>query len=161
MFKRSFKGKIIFPVVTVMIALVSVLSVYSSAKFRNYSVNTLTGEMKLTAESLKSHMEYLESQTINAAVASSSDARVAEAIKNQDREELLRLLSITVGMSGINYITLSDGDGMVILRTHEPTNFGDSVSNQRNVREALGGRMATFYESGTTIRVAIRTGAPV
>ena len=48
-----------------------------------------------------------------------------------------------------------------MARTHEPENFGDSVANQQNIKDALGGKVSTYFEEGTVVRVSVRTGSPV
>ncbi|MDR2649823.1 MAG: cache domain-containing protein [Clostridiales bacterium] len=161
MFKKSFKGKIIFPAILVVTVLVVVLSVYSSVKFLSYSDAVLTEEMESSINNLKDRLNNMQSETKAAAETVASDIRVIDAIGNRKTDELLRLLIPVADMSGADYFTITDGEGIVLARTYEPDNFGDSVANQHNVQRALKGNTETYFESGTSIRVAMRTGAPV
>ena len=64
-------------------------------------------------------------------------------------------------MYKINYYTICDSNGIVLARTHEPNNFGDSVLGQQNIKDALNERVSTYFEEGTAVKVSVRTGSPV
>jgi len=56
---------------------------------------------------------------------------------------------------------ITDGAGVVLARTLEPDNFGDSIINQLNIKDALNGNITTYCEAGSAVKVSVRTGAPV
>jgi diguanylate cyclase (GGDEF)-like protein len=85
---------------------------------------------------------------------------VIKAIKERDTSEIIRFFAIMRDLYRINYI-VTDQKGIVLARTHEPENFGDSVLNQQNIKDALTGKVSTYFESGTAVRVSVRTGSPV
>jgi len=161
MFKRSFKYKMILPTIAVMIALVIVLSFYSSTTFSNYSEKITEDDLKTSVESLKMQIKQLESESRAVAGMEASDARVMEAVKNRDRFELLNLLGAIMESTGVDFITVTDNEGVVLARIHEPENFGDSLANQLNIQNALKGNTATFFEAGSAVKVSVRTGSPV
>jgi methyl-accepting chemotaxis protein len=48
-----------------------------------------------------------------------------------------------------------------LARTHAPEQLGDSILGQQNIQDALAGKISTYYEEGTVVKVSVRTGAPV
>lgn len=60
----------------------------------------------------------------------------------------------------VDFITITDSTGTVLARTHSDK-AGDSVEKQENVSMALSGETTTHVETGTEIRLSVRTGAPV
>ncbi|MCL2689254.1 MAG: methyl-accepting chemotaxis protein [Chitinispirillia bacterium] len=63
-------------------------------------------------------------------------------------------------LTGVDFITIVDETATVILRTHEPNSFGDKIS-QTNIQKALQGRHYTTIETGTAVKLSVRSGAPV
>jgi methyl-accepting chemotaxis protein len=61
----------------------------------------------------------------------------------------------------LDFVTVMDSVGDVILRTHEPDNFGDNLSGQFNVSSALSGTAAAAIEQGSAVKLSARAGAPV
>jgi len=161
MLKKSFKLKIILPAAVVMIILVVILSVYSSSKFSNYNEDVLIKNLETSASTLKTYVDHMQSITRAAAAIEASNFDVIEAVSNRDTNEIIRLLSSSASSVGVDYFTVTDGEGIVLARTHEPDNFGDSVLNQNNVKDALTGKVASYLEAGSAIKVSVRTGAPV
>jgi len=137
------------------------MSIYSSTKFLNYSEGVLADSIERSAVSLKARITAMANDTRSVAAAEASDTRLIRAVENGDRNEMIRLLQATANSTNVDYFTVSDAEGTVLVRSHEPDNFGDSVANQMNVKNALNGQVSTFYEQGTSIRVAVRTGAPI
>jgi diguanylate cyclase (GGDEF)-like protein len=91
----------------------------------------------------------------------SNNYDVKKAIRERNTGALLRIFTPTHSLYRINYYTITDNEGNVLARTHEPSNFGDSVLNQQNVKDALSGKVSTYFEAGTAVKVSVRTGAPV
>jgi len=84
-----------------------------------------------------------------------------KAIKEHNRDELLYIFTVAHELYGVNYFTITDENGIVLARTHDPESYGDSVINQQNVYDAVNGRVSSYFEEGTVVKVSVRTGAPV
>ena len=161
MSKKSFKAKIIIPAVIVLVVLVVVLNVFLSMRFMAIS-NSLITE-KLTAD-INSFKFFLEDNMANSRVAAISMSRNLEAInaiQERDTVEILRIFASAQDLYRVNFFTVCDAQGVVLGRSHEPDNYGDSVLNQQNVIDALEGRVSTYFEAGTAVRVSVRSGSPV
>jgi diguanylate cyclase (GGDEF)-like protein len=91
----------------------------------------------------------------------SFNAGAIKAIRDRDREELLRVFASMCDHYGVGYFTITDHEGIALARTHDPNLFGDSVLYQQNVKDALNGNIQSYFEAGTYVRVSVRTGAPV
>jgi len=89
------------------------------------------------------------------------DIDIIDAVRNHGTNKLLRFLIPTLGRYRINYYTVTDKDGIVLARTQGQESIGDSVLNQQNIRDALSGRVSTYFEEGAVSKVSVRTGAPV
>ena len=92
-------------------------------------------------------------------IAERSD--IVEEVITGDTEAVLKKLTPLWKESGLDFVTVTDDDGVVVARLHEPGNKGDSVINQANVRGALKGQRTTYVEPGTAIPLSIRTGVPL
>ena len=159
--KNNFKSKIIVPTVAILVAFGIILVLYLTAKFSAYSHFLVKERIDANVSSLNF---YLKDTAHNTKVASASmalRADVIKAIKKRDKNEIIRIFSPTHEFYQITYYTITDHKGVVLARTHDPKSFGDSVANQRNVKDALAGKASTYFEEGSVVRVSVRTGAPV
>jgi len=159
--RKSFKLKIIIPTVAVLVALVLVLNVFLSIRFSALSNALVDEKLVANINSLKSHLEGSQANSTAAAVSMAFNPEVVKAVQERDTIELLRIFTPRQNLYRINFFTLMDGAGTVLARTHEPDNFGDSLLDLPSVREALEGRVASYFETGTTVKVSVHTVAPV
>ncbi|MDR0307454.1 MAG: methyl-accepting chemotaxis protein [Chitinispirillales bacterium] len=77
------------------------------------------------------------------------------------RKILIDEMMYVMEMTGVEFITVSDEKGTVLARAHEPDNFGDKVTNQKNIRMAASGIQYTTIETGTAVKLSVRSGAPI
>ena len=159
--KKSFKIKIIIPAVIILAALFIALNIFLSLRFSALSNTLINEKLNANANSLKLFLDNSKANTRAAAVSMALENDIIKAIREQNTDELLRLFTPTHDLYQINYYTICDSNGIVLARTHEPDNFGDSVINQQNIKDALDGKTSTYYEAGTVVKVSVRTGSPV
>ena len=161
MLKRSFKLKIIIPTVIVFVILVVIISVFLSLRFSAINTDLISEKLIANTNSLNRFLESSRANSMAAAVSMARYPDAVKAIKERDREEILSLFSFAQELYHVNYFTITDGEGKVLARTHEPDNFGGSIINQHNIQEAIAGRVTSSFEAGTVVTISIRTGAPV
>ncbi|MDR0444074.1 MAG: diguanylate cyclase [Treponema sp.] len=161
MVKKSFKYKIIIPTVLVFVAMVAVLNVFLSLRFSALSESLIDEQLETNINSLKNYLDTSRVNSEIAAVSLSVNPDAIKAIKEQDKSKILQIFTDSHDLYRINYCTITDNAGKVLARTHEPGNFGDSITNQQNIKDALEGRVASYFEAGTAVKVSVRTGAPV
>ena len=158
---KNFRSKIIAPVAVLLILLSATQIIYLSTKFSSYSNYLKRQKIESHASHLNSFLEKSRKQSRVAAISMAQNALVISAIKERNREKLIQIISAIQEFYDMNFCTITDHTGKVIARTHDPDNFGDSVLGQQNIQDALNGKISTFFEEGTVVKVSARTGAPV
>ena len=161
MVKKSFKVKIILPSVLILSVLIVSLNVFLSVRFASLNDALIGEKFEANINSLHFYLDDNRANTRTAAVSMSFNAGAIKAIKERDREELLRVFASMCDHYGVSYFTITDNEGTVLARTYEPNLFGDSVLYQQNVKDALNGEIQSYFETGTYVKVSVRTGAPV
>ena len=161
MLLRGLRGKIILPVIIIMIILVVTLTVLSSVKFSNYTEKLISEKIAVTASSMKNFLEDSERESMAAAVSMATNMDFVQAIVDRDRDRIISLLVPSLELYNIGFITVTDDKGIVLARTHEPEVYGDSLMALQNIRDALNGKASTYYEEGSMVKISVRTGAPV
>jgi len=148
-------------IIVILVLMVVLLNAFVSARFISFSNSLFEEKFISNINSLRSYIDDSAANTKAAAVSMAHDVNVIKAIKEHDANKMLMVLLPTHSRYRINYYTVTGIDGNVLIRTHEPQNTGDSVLDQQNIRDALNGKVSTYFEEGTRARVSVRTGAPV
>jgi len=161
MLNRLFKGKGNIILTAILIAVITAQIVFLSKSFVEFSDSLIQEKLIANINELKLRLDDGRAYSKTAAISMASSQEAIRAIGQRDTEELLRLFASTHDLFRVNYYTITDHDGIVLARTHEPEYHGDSVLDQQNVRDALEGKVSTYFEKGTAARVSVRTGAPV
>jgi methyl-accepting chemotaxis protein len=86
---------------------------------------------------------------------------IVDGVQHKDRDMLEIAMSGIASSVSIDFVTFSDETGTVIYRAHEPDKFGDSVTNQENVKRALAGETVALVERGTAVPLSARAGCPI
>jgi signal transduction histidine kinase/CheY-like chemotaxis protein len=137
------------------------MTVSSSFEFLSFTSSLLKENTEVTAKNLKNHLIERERSSKAAATAMSFYPPAVKAVAERDTAQINEVFSSMLELFDITYFTVTDENGTVLLRTYDPESSGDSILNQQNVRDALDGKISTYYESGTLVKISIRTGAPV
>jgi len=144
---------------TVAVLLCTFISYFNNEKIMDDTLNDLC-DNSLNVLELSIAGQEEQSKTIAETLA--KDDELSKAISANNSERISKTLSELVYENRFNveYITITDADGNVILRSYNDEK-GDSIINQSNVSEALKGNITTVTAEGTLIKLAVRTGAPV
>ena len=154
------KSKLIIPMVIIILVCV-ISTLISSLMYARYTNIIFHEKITINANILKNYLADRGNDSRLAAVSASKDNRLIEAILNKDRDRIIDILSSETDLYHVDFFTIADERGTVLARTHKPDAWGDSILNQKNVRDALEGRIGTYTERGTVVDVSVRTGAPV
>ena len=160
MFKFKLKGKIVFPAVCIAAALAIGLTAYSAVQFTGYANRLMDEKIRTKAAILQSVIDEAGEYTYLAARSAAADPGVIRAIQARDTSELVRILTARMRYDRVGFYTVLDYEGVVWARTHEPARYGDAMT-QSYIWEAIAGRTVLSKEAGNTIRVAVRTTAPI
>jgi methyl-accepting chemotaxis protein len=129
--------------------------------FLNYNENVAVKNSVKAMEGLHRLLDDYQTKALNYASIFAAYPNVVQAVTEHDTAAILNSLSALVKQSHIDFVTVTDANGVVIARTHEPSNKGDSVTNQMNVRMALQGKSFATIEKGTVVKLSARAGVPV
>lgn len=84
---------------------------------------------------------------------------LAEATYAGDGPKILQLIR-DIPKSDVDYVTITDKNGVVLARTHSPKT-GDSIANIYAVQQAMTGNMSTTVENSPATPLSIRTCLPI
>ncbi|MDR3332823.1 MAG: response regulator [Synergistaceae bacterium] len=87
--------------------------------------------------------------------------QLASLIKRRDTEELNKWMLSYLNVSGLDTITITDDEGIVLSRPHVPDRVGENIAEKKYVGPALKGEPAQAVEQGTTIDLGLFYGVPV
>ena len=160
-FIKSFKTRIILPTIVILSALVIALNVFLYLEFKYLADGIINDKLESNINSMNKYLNDSSAMSRAAAVAMSVNPQAVRAIRERDTDGLIRMFAATFDLYQVNFYTITDAQGIVLARTHEPTNYGDSIAYQQNIADALQGKTSTYYEDGTAVMVSVRTGAPV
>lgn len=159
--KKSFKVKIITPTVVILIALVVIINIFLSVRFSSMGNSLIDEKLLANTNSLKRYLDYSTTETKVAASSAAVNYDVIKAVRERDTKVLLEILTPACEFYNVHYFTITDNKGIVLARTHDPERYGDSIIGQKTINDALEGKTTSNFEEGTTIKVTVRTGAPV
>lgn len=126
---------------------------YNNAVAEKNAINGMNG--------LNLSLDEYKNKALNYASVFASHPSVVKAVADHNTSALLNHLTPLVKKARIDFVTITDANGIVLARTHEPSNYGDSVTNQLNVEMALKGEAFATIEKGTAVKISARAGVPV
>ena len=154
-------GLIILLAAALLIAIVVALNVFLSARLIQFGNDLINEKLTTNINSLHLYLDDNMAHSRAAAVSMANNPEVIRAVEQGDTEGLLQVLDSARELYLVHFLAVIDPNGNVIVRTDDPEVLGDSVLNQQNIADALEGRISTYIESGSTVQIAIRTGAPM
>ena len=161
----SIKTKILVPMLILTVLVAAGILVSNIMLFSNYVDESMLDKVVIASDVAANYFESLkgQSQTASEYMSQSPDIieAVKEAVKSGDRDSLISNARQLQRDTGVEFCTITDAEGNVILRTHEPDNYGDSVLSQSNIRSAIAGQSLMAVERGTAVRLSVRSGSPV
>lgn len=145
----------------IMVVVACLSTLYATVTFLDKPFNL---EIKKCISGLQQFVENNYEETgrtylASAALAASAEG-LASAVAAKDHETLVRLGKQLMDMSRSDFMTITDEKGIVIARGHSPK-YGDSVTNQETVVNALRGKSTVGVVSGTVEPYTLRAGYPV
>lgn len=153
--------RILMPTIAVVIGAIVIVLAVVIGVFANFSNSSLSGDVKTYSAVLENQFASLwEESEVSAAMIAGDDA-VNEALVTGDTQALSARVAALDEDAEVDFVTVTDRDGKVVLRTHNPDKKGDSIVGQENIKRALAGETYTTAEQGTEIALSVRTGTPI
>jgi len=157
----SIRKRILIPMIALTaIGCIAVL-VSSMFLFRRELNDSMHNKVDVAVMVAINEIDELKSKAQIAAFGMASNPELIDAIKDGDREGILRITNALRTMAGVDYCTILDTSGIVLTRTHAPTQYGDSLNHLPHVLQALNGNSESYVAQGVTIRLGTYAGAPI
>lgn len=150
-------------IITIALTVLCAISIFAASTI--LFVDNLNEAAKNRIDSastlLEREIEQFKTDSCMAALELAHNYELRRAIEKQDRNEIIKVSSDIQDSVGVDFCTIMDPKGNVLLRTHEPENYGDNLASQANIQAAISGNVLTAIEQGSAIRLSVRTGTPV
>lgn len=117
--------------------------------------------INVSVKSVENEISQLKLTSNLAAVQISENKNLIKSIISQDRNEILRKVRELQDITNVDFCTVTDNRGDVLIRAHIPDNYGDNVANQAEIKAALEGKVFTSILRGVTTPLLIVTGTPI
>jgi len=164
----SIRSKVLIPMICAALVCAAVVGLVGLFNLYSLADTSARNEVHMAHSVAKTTFEeqsaFAESASLMAAENGDFIQALAACRANPTAENRSKLLAIggqLAHSSGVDFMTIVDEKGVVLARTHEPSNFGDNVSGQANVKLALTGKQYTTIEPGTAVKLSVRSGAPI
>ena len=106
-------------------------------------------------------IDVLLSNALTATVELADHQELINAIASDDRDEVLRVANKLKQVAGLDFIIITDNNGIVLARTMDPLSYGDNVAHIPHVKNALNGNTMSSIEAGISIHLTTIACAPV
>lgn len=151
------------PAFAIAIIIASVLITAGVSIAENAVYNNTVGYERVNSASddLKKQVQQMLTRSEQNAVSISQNYRLISALSDKDFDAMKAALDELNQYLKADTISITDTEGNVVIRQHEPAKFGDNILKQSNVQQALKGEILTTMEPGALVKLSCRTGAPV
>ncbi len=155
------KAKILIPMIVLTLFTATAILATNIFLFTGFVDDSSISTVTVAAATVTNRIESMKAHAGASSLYMAADDALASALAANDREALLARATELQNELGMEFCTITDAQGTVVLRTHEPDNYGDSVASQVNVKAAMGGKSLTAVEQGSAVLLSIRSGSPV
>lgn len=112
--------------------------------------HAISGEVELLSKRAIDGLDWFEKST-----------SLADALMSGNRDKALKYGLEAMQIFEFEYLVVTDKDGKVLIRAHEPEKYGDSILDQVNIQKALHGEKSVGIEPGKVVKYSIRAGTPL
>lgn len=151
-----------FTILTVLLMLLVMLSVSSSSYFITKKIldGYISKDVQEKSEVLKSNIEAMRKRALDSIHLIEKSPRIESILRTKNRIDALEYGNQIAKSFGLNNFLLTDKNGVVIVRSHLPDQYGDNISASSGLKEALAGKKNAGITQGKVIKFAIRASAP-
>lgn len=157
----SIKFKLLEFIFFIVILLIGGIIADNIIEFHNYLSESYKNDVVKSNEIFNDKINELKNSSLDMAKQIAINPITIKAIETKDTQKILNDIKPITESSGMEFVTVTDENGNVLARTHEPDKSGDNVLNQENIKIALQGKPNSKVESGTQVKLAARSGVPV
>jgi len=147
--------------ITLTIVCCIAVLVSSILLFRRELNNAMQDKIDVAVNVVNSEINDLSNKAYLAAIAISKNPDLIEAIVNNDHEKIVYMAFALHDIAPIDYSTILDTNGIVLIRTHEPDLYGDSMAHIPHIKSAIAEKTEAYIIQGVTIQLGVSVGAPI
>ncbi len=153
--------KILIPTIAITLLVATAILVSNIILFSGFVDTSTISMVNSATEVARDRLDSLKIKSKTASLSISKDLAIINAIIDGERGALLARARSLQEEIGVEFCSIADPKGTVLMRTHAPEQYGDSIALQDNIQSAIYGETMTAVEEGSIIRMSIRSGAPV
>jgi len=157
----SIKKTILIPMV-VLVVLCGTAVLASSIFLFSRELNESMREKIITAKNMiVSEIDEMIAKARLAAFSVSDNQSLSESIMNNDRSRIADITYSLQAMAQIDFCTVLDSEGTVLVRTYDIENYGDNLAEQSHIISALEGRIESYIVPDGIIRLGVIASSPI
>ncbi len=141
------------------------LSTVVTLAFSTILISQITAQAEsnllTNARVLDLHLKGLEEQALAKASLIARDDALAQAVTNNDFQRLSQIAETFLESQSLGFVTITDRDGVVLVRAHALSKRGDSLLGERALEEAVRGDPFVTIEESPVEKLSIRAAAPI
>jgi methyl-accepting chemotaxis protein len=158
------KTKVILALMIVVI--ITATAITGIAFFTSIQVLETEAQNKAHASlmNLQGLLDIYKQQSLAHTVNLANHPLVIEKTKNRDFSGLIAVTKPLMENGRLDYIVVTDRQGNVLARAHEPQKAPeptDNIANQVCIAQAMQGKVTTGIEEGKVVKLSVRAGAPI
>lgn len=153
--------KINIATITLLIFFATITVFYSISESSKNFKQEAYRQLEVGARTFITETERKKNSALNAALWFENSARLIKGIEANDRSEVIELIKLGMKSFGVDYVVVTDKEGKVLARAHEPEKFGDNINKQVNISKALKGEQSVGIEDGAIVKLSIRAASPI
>lgn len=162
--RTGFLYKIVGAVVLALTVLTVFLSVFTIMRVHNALLSSMYSQLNKAYDGTAYLFDIYKRNALGFAKDIAVNPDLVAAAKKKDHEALFAITTPLVEDAGLEYMVITDAEGYVIIRTHQPgviPSPDDSIANQMNIQHALKGEPYVTVEQGKVVFLSVRAGAPI
>lgn len=157
----TIKFKILIPMILLIVICSAAVLVSTVILFNSYIESSINESINVASAIVENEFESEKTRSYTVASEMAENNELIRAVAANDRQTILKIATELQKNSGVEFCTILDAEGTVLVRAHEPDNYGDSLASQLNIKSAMSGKILTAIEQGSAVRLSIRSGAPL
>ena len=160
----GFLYKIIMAVAIAVISLTVFITVFTIMRMHRSLLSSMYAQLNKSYNGTSYLFDIYKRNALGFAKDIAVNPDLVAAAKARDRDALFAITTPLVEDAGLEYMVITDDEGFVIIRTHQPGVIpaaDDSIANQMNIQHALRGEPYVTVEQGKVVFLSVRAGAPI
>lgn len=162
--KMTLQKKIILMIISAFIIIFVLASVAYFYSNNHYIAGEMEHEIESTLLGFEKLLEDYKIISESFAKSLSLNPDIVLGVQEKDLNLLKKATLPILKNSDLDYMVITDRDGNVLLRAHEPDKIpsqNDNISDQINIQEAIKGKSTVGIEEGKIVKMSIRAGSPI